>query len=458
MVIGILPLIILTVTLFSSIESYYKKEMKEKIYRQANTVAVHMSVTGGMNSFSPYSSSYTYLESIKSAIDGTVMLINPSGRVVYDSKQLEVNRTYGTREVMQALDGEAGDIYLEDGSIIKVLAPVKDANSGEVMGVVLMTGSFDGIRAAIDGFKTISYLSITALTLVILVFNYYFSNKIMNPFKRFIQTINRVTAGHLNEPFEIKGNYEIEEIGTAFNHMIERLGQVDGNRQQFVANVSHELKTPLTSMKVLAETLLNEKDAPKELYREFLEDISNEVDRETKIINDLLVLVTLDKQADSLNIETVDINKLIEHVMRRVKPLADLRDIAMELKSYRKVEAEVDETKLSLVFTNLLENGIKYNVDGGKLTVSLNADHREFTMWFSDTGIGIPKESREQIFRRFYRVDKTRSRDTGGTGLGLSIVHSTVMMHGGSIVCESNTGPGTTFILRMPLKHAGGNG
>ncbi len=435
-----MPLMILTATLFSSIESYYTEQTKEKVFRQANTIAVNLSVTGGMNHFSPYSPSYNYMENIKSMLEGTVVVLDSSATVVYDSKHTEEKLIYGTSEVISTLNGEVSDMYIEDESSIKIVTPVKDTNSGDVIGVVLLTGSFDEIRMSIERFKTVSYLSIAALTLLIMLFNYFFAEQITKPFKRFIDTLNRVKAGHIDETPVIKGNYEIEEIGTAFNHMMERLNQLEENRQQFVANVSHELKTPLTSMKVLAETLLHQENAPVDLYREFMIDIRNEIDRETKIINDLLTLVTLDKAADSLEIKPVDINKLIESVMRRLKPLADRRDIGMELKSYRNVVAEVDETKMSLVFMNLLENGIKYNVDGGKLTVSLNADHREFTMWFSDTGVGIPKDSKDKIFQRFYRVDKTRSRDTGGTGLGLSIVNSTVRMHGGNIICENNTG------------------
>ena len=157
-----------------------------------------------------------------------------------------------------------------------------------------------------------------------------------------------------------------------------------------MANVSHELKTPMTSIKVLADSLAGQEDVPVELYKEFMQDIAVEIDRENKIITDLLSLVKMDKKASELNIEKVNINELMENILKRLKPIADKKKVELVLESYRPIVAEIDEVKLSLALSNLVENGIKYNVEDGWVHVTLNADHKYFYVSVEDSGIGIP--------------------------------------------------------------------
>lgn len=232
-----------------------------------------------------------------------------------------------------------------------------------------------------------------------------------------------------------------------------RLRAIDQSRQEFVSNVSHELKTPITSMRVLADSLISGDNVPVDIYREFMQDISDEIDRETKIINDLLTLVRMDKNATELNISSVNINNLVEQILKRVRPIAKTRSIEIIFERFRPVTAEVDETKLSLAVTNLVENGVKYNNDGGWVRVSVNADHKYFYIKVSDSGVGIPKDAQARIYERFYRVDKARSRETGGTGLGLAITKNVLQLHHGGIKLNSTPGEGTTFLVRIPLKY-----
>ena len=245
----------------------------------------------------------------------------------------------------------------------------------------------------------------------------------------------------------------MEDVVDSINHMTTKLETLESSRQEFVSNVSHELKTPITSIKVLADSLLQQEDAPAELYREFLTDITDEIERENKIITDLLSLVKLDKTSGELNIETININELLEQILRRIKPIAAERNIELVFESYRPVLAEVDEVKLSLAVNNLIENAVKYNFDDGWVRVSLNADHKFFYVKVSDSGVGIPEDEQENVFERFYRVDKARSRETGGTGLGLSITRNAILMHRGAIKVYSKEKEGTTFTVRIPLNH-----
>ncbi len=228
---------------------------------------------------------------------------------------------------------------------------------------------------------------------------------------------------------------------------------MDDSRQEFVSNVSHELKTPITSIKVLADSLRGQDDVPVELYREFMDDIATEIDRENNIINDLLALIKMDRAASELNISQVDINMLVEMIMRRLRPIAEKRDIELVFESIRPVVAEIDEVKITLVMTNLIENAIKYNKEHGWVKVTLDADYQYFTVEVADSGIGIPEESIEHIYERFYRVDKSHSREIEGTGLGLAITRSAILMHRGSIKVVSEEGDGTTFTVKIPLTY-----
>ena len=235
--------------------------------------------------------------------------------------------------------------------------------------------------------------------------------------------------------------------------MLGRLKTLDDSRQEFVANVSHELKTPITSMKVLADSLLVQEDAPVELYREFMADLSEEIEREDKIINDLLSLVKMDKTASTLDVKQTNINDLVEKILKRLQPIAAAANVEVVFESFRPVNAEVDEVKISLAITNLVENAVKYNHEEGWVHVTLDADHKFFYVKVSDNGIGISQEDQEHVFERFYRVDKARSRETGGTGLGLAITKSIILMHQGAIKLQSKEGEGTTFTVRIPLNY-----
>ena len=226
---------------------------------------------------------------------------------------------------------------------------------------------------------------------------------------------------------------------------IRKLKNLDRSRQEFVSNVSHELKTPLTSIRVLADSLMGMESAPAELYQEFMQDITVEIDRENKIITDLLSLVKLDKKAADLNIAEVDINEMLENILKRLNPIASVKHVELVLESFRPVVAEIDEVKLSLAFSNLIENGYVH--------VKLDADHKYFFVTVTDSGIGIPEESIDKIFERFYRVDKSHSREIGGTGLGLAITRSAIVMHRGAIKVKSEEHKGTTFSVRIPLTY-----
>ena len=291
------------------------------------------------------------------------------------------------------------------------------------------------------------------MTLVVLVLAATFGFMMVKPFQRITRSISAVTEGYEDHYLKEYAYTETRALSEAFNKMLGRMKVLDDSRTEFVSNVSHELKTPLTSMKVLSDSLLTLEEVPPELYKEFMGDLSEEIERENKIINDLLSLVKMDKTADTLNITSENINALVEKILKRIRPIAATRNVELVFESFRPVTAEVDEVKLSLAVSNLVENAVKYNKEGGWVHVTLNADHKYFYLEVADSGIGIPEESMEHIFERFYRVDKSHSREIGGTGLGLAIARSAIVMHRGAIKAYSQIGEGTTFAVRIPLTY-----
>ena len=190
-----------------------------------------------------------------------------------------------------------------------------------------------------------------------------------------------------------------------------------------------------------------------ELYREFMQDINSEIDRESTIINDLLAMSRLDRKNGDMHIALVNINEMIEMLLKRLSLLAAAANVELIFESYREVEAEVDEVKLNLSLSNIIENAVKYNKEKGSVKVFLNSDHNSFIVRVTDTGIGIPQSELDNVFDRFYRVDKMRSRETGGTGLGLAISKSIILMHHGTVRVESVEGEGSSFTVKIPLNY-----
>ena len=296
------------------------------------------------------------------------------------------------------------------------------------------------------------------ITAVVTLFSaaiaYFISGKALEPLKELAQQAEKVDQDNLVDVrLEENTVAEFRQLSQSVNQMLNRLAHSFDLQRQFAGNAAHELKTPLTSMKVLADSLNGQEDVPVELYREFMLDIGNEIERENKIINDLLSLVKMDKSASDLNITSVNINEMLDLILKRLKPIAEKQHVDLVLESFRPVTAEIDEVKLTLAITNLVENAIKYNKEDGWVHVSLNADYQYFYLKVEDSGIGIPEDSLEHIYERFYRVDKSHSREICGTGLGLAITRNAILMHRGAIKVFSTEGEGTLFTVRISLNY-----
>lgn len=395
----------------------------------------------------------TQLDQLSTIYDGRVMLIDSSFTIVKDTYALDEQKTILSEEVMQAYNGETVQKYDADNHYIEMTFPMHDESGKNVIGVMLVSVSTDSIAATLAILKQYALMIQFLVAVIVVIAGFAVSTAFVRPFRRLTKSIKDVQDGYEADFISVNSYSETETMSAACDEMLRRLQTLDEGRQEFVSNVSHELKTPLTSMKVLADSLMGQEDIPVELYREFMTDIGAEIDRENKIINDLLSLVKMDKSAGNINITSVQINELLERIMKRLRPIAQKQNVELVMESFRPVVAEVDEVKLTLALTNLIENAIKYNNPDGWVHVSLNADHQNFFVTVEDNGIGIPKEAQNRIFERFYRVDKSHSREIGGTGLGLAIARNAIIMHRGAIKVHSMEGEGTTFTVRIPLTY-----
>ncbi len=393
------------------------------------------------------------LELLSNIYDGRVLLINSNFVIVKDTYNLDAGKAIISEEVVKSFKGEEISKYDSQNRYIEMTIPLTDSKTEEILGVLLVSVSTDSIVANYEYLKDNAMVIVAACGIVAAALALFLSQRLVRPLGRIPKSIDEVQTGEGEEALSISDYTETEAISRAFNEMIKRMQVIDQSRQEFVSNVSHELKTPLTSMKVLADSLLGQGEVPVELYKEFMTDIAEEIERENKIINDLLSLVKMDKSAGTLNIEAVNINELLELILKRVKPIAQKQNIELVMESFRPVTAEIDEVKLSLALTNLVENAIKYNKEEGWVHVSLNADHKYFFVRVEDSGMGIPEEDLEHIYERFYRADKSHSREIGGTGLGLAITRSAILMHRGAIKAHSKVGEGTIFTVRIPLNY-----
>ena len=398
------------------------------------------------------------LSLLSNVYNGRVLIVDSNYVVVKDTYDLDTGKTSLSREVITCMNGDGGtSLYDSDDHFIEIIRPIMDAdNDDRVDGVLVASVSTNEIFQNQRILRNQGFLVTAVVCLLVLVGGLFLSRLLVSPFQRVTRAIEDVTDGYTDTAISVPDYTETEQITDAFNTMLSRVKNVDNSRSDFVSNVSHELKTPMTSMKVLADSLLAQEDVPVELYREFMEDIAHEIDRENRIITDLLNMVRVDKKAGGIHIEETDIGGLIEQILHIIRPLADKKGVSLIFDSDEQVTAQVDELKLSTGLQNLFENAIKYNIDDGWVRIDLKKDRKFFIVNVSDSGIGIPEDQQEHIFERFYRVDKSHSTAIEGTGLGLAITRQVVLLHRGTISIFSRPGEGTTFSVRIPLTYDGG--
>ena len=437
-----------------------------EIQNQSTILANHLVANNYMQDPSSETINAELLQ-LSNLYDGRVLVIDQNFNVIRDTYNISSGKTIISEEVIRCFKGDSISNYDRTNRFIEMTIPITISveedtelpppgqipNGTRIIGVMLVSASTENIDANIEILNGRAMILQWLIMVLVVVLSFITARLLVKPLDQVTAAISDIKEGFGSEEISVQGCLETEQIVTAFNEVAGRMRVLDTSREEFVSNVSHELKTPITSMKVLADSLIAQKDVPIELYQEFMVDIAEEIERENKIINDLLSLVRMDKKSPDLNIEAVSINQLMELILKRIRPIAEQKDIDMIYESIRDVTAEVDEVKLTLALSNLVENAVKYNSEHGYVKVTLDADHQFFTVTIEDNGIGIPEDAKEHIFERFYRVDKSHSQQIGGNGLGLAITRSAILLHRGAIRVESEEGIGTTFFVKIPLTY-----
>ena len=448
---GIVPMFLCTQTILGSVKQNQIDERMVEVQNQCQILSSKIARTGYLSG-EDKSSLNSEIETIADVYNGRIVVVNQDFKIVQDTFHIAESRLHIAETVIRSFQGESR--YNRDKHYFAQTVPIYSLSPDKhVEGVLVMTASTEAMARLTESVGDRLVLFQVILVLVLVLAAVLAAAMMVRPFKEFQAQLHHVEQGALDTDISSEAYRETRDISNSVAQTITKLQEADQSRQEFVSNVSHELKTPITSIRVLADSLMGMGEVPVELYREFMEDISNEIDRESKIIDDLLSLVKMDKSEAELNISQVNLNVLVEQILKRLRPIANRRKVELIFESIREVTADVDEMKLSLAITNLVENAIKYNMEEGWVRVTLDADHKFFYLKVQDSGIGIPEDVQDRIFERFYRVDKARSRETGGSGLGLAITRNVVLMHKGAIKLSSKEGEGSTFTLRIPLNY-----
>lgn len=377
-----------------------------------------------------------------------MIITDESGNVIFDSNTEDTELLPAVQErIKTALDGN--DVFewnYHDGLMIsESVSPV--ISYGITIGSVYLLEE-DFQQGSLLRSIQMTVLSITLiLELAVILFSLTFSHTFSQRLKRIMASMQIIQEGDFSHKVVMNGNDELTVLGDEFNKLAERLQTSENKRRQFVSDASHELKTPLASIKLLAETIL-QNDMDMETVREFVGDIGDEADRLNRMSQKLLDLTRGDGE-DTEESEIIYMAPTVERVVRMLSTQASQSQVTVTTVINTDAPILIREDDFYRIVFNLVENGIKYNVPGGSLTVTLDRTEELGILKVSDTGTGIPEDALGHIFERFYRVDKARSRASGGSGLGLSIVRNMVQRNQGNILVESTCGKGTTFTVEF---------
>lgn len=379
-----------------------------------------------------------------------LVITDESGIALYDSaSESQTGKYVLLPEVVMAL--ERNDVFswkYHDGDMYsKAATPILSYDM--LIGCVYMMEYDPDQGALIQTLQKNTFYISLFLEVCVAIFAILFSTSFTRRLRRIMVSMRIIRKGDYSHKVKMGGNDELTVLGNEFNNLVERLQISEQKRSNFVSDASHELKTPLASIKLLSDSIL-QNDMDTETIKEFVGDIGNEADRLNRMSQKLLSLSRIESQEDS-DCEIVYITPTVNRVIRMLTGIAEENGISIETVVVQDSPILVIEDDLYQIVFNLVENGIKYNIAGGKLTVTLDRQEDNAVISVKDTGVGIPSDAVEHVFERFYRVDKARSRKSGGSGLGLSIVRNMVERNGGRISVESTVGEGSVFTLAFPV-------
>ena len=387
----------------------------------------------------------TEVEQFASLLEGRIMVVDHNYRIVKDTFGVEDNRYLMTEDVIKTMSGESIQPTTIDQQYMEAFYPVKDGSGEKINGVICVIASCQDITDMGNYMEDQRSRLSTLIIIVSVALSFGVSVFMTRKFKVLNRSVRYIAAGHTDEQIKVVGFTEMKETASAFNDILAKMQMIEDSRQEFVSNVSHELKTPLMSISGYAELMMNGLVEPENIPV-FSGRIYDEASRLTNLVTDIIQLSRLDEKSSTLSFEAIDINELAEDVANNLKQAAEKKEITLTYEGCTAVIRGVHQVVYEM-FYNLADNAVRYTPQGGHVQISVGREEGKPFYSVKDDGIGIAPNEQKRVFERFYRVDKSHSRSTGGTGLGLSIVKHGASLHNARIQMDSAPGKGTCIRL-----------
>ena len=432
---------------------HLKKEQADSLYREATLIANTYAVDLYRNEVS-LEAVKTQLDALDTYLDATLWIINPSGRMILDSSspvnvETEVVIENFDSTVTSGSNYVVGDFFHTfDETMLSVFAPI--TADYKVKGYVVIHKPISSIQTAANSLLTISYLMLVILFLLSLIILIFFTEIVYIPLRKITEATEQYASGNMHYEFTVESEDEMGYLAASLSYMASEIARSEDDQKKFIANVSHDFRSPLTSIKGYLEAMIDG-TIPPEMHEKYLSIVLNETERLTKLTNSLLTLNNLNTKGIMLNKSDFDINGVIRNVAASFEGTCRERTIAIELVltgDQMYVFADID--KIQLVLYNLLDNAIKFSHHDSIIKMETTEKYNKIFISVKDSGIGIPKDDLKLIWDRFYKSDSSRGKDKKGTGLGLSITKEIIRSHGENINVISTEGVGTEFIFSLP--------
>ena len=433
--------------------NFYCSEASQKLFYQSKETSMIQkcllasSKIGELDVLNPATAN-TAVAQMGSLKVSRLIITDPAGAVVYDSAGSASSHAL-LPEIIRALDGNNVFSWQYHDGAMRSCAAAPIYSYGAITGCVYMM-EYDTQQGKLIQSLQQNILFITIiLEIVVIIASFSFALVYTGRLRKIMTSLRIIREGDYTQRVDMEGTDELAFLANEVNELTDRLHISETKRSNFVSDASHELKTPLASIKLLSDSILqNEMDM--ETVKEFVGDIGNEADRLNRMTLKLLSLSRIESQQDG-DCEIVHLTPTLEKVQRMLSGIAEAHQISLKLEVIQDCPILILEDDLYQIIFNLVENGIKYNRPGGRLTIRLHRENDNAVVQVTDSGVGIPEDAVGHVFERFYRVDKARARKSGGSGLGLAIVKNMVERNQGTIAVKSSLGVGSTFTVTFPV-------
>ena len=451
---GIFGFLVVATFVSSMTMEHLKRDRADSLYKEATLIA-DTCASDLYNNRASLEEVKEQLDALSAYLNAQIWIINPSGRIIMTTEMpLDVEH----ESMVEGFDSTvtAGSFYTTGNffncfteEMLSVFAPI--ASNFRVRGYVVIHTAMSSIRDSSESLLSISYIMLMIFFLLSLIILIFFTEMVYVPLRRITTATEQYAAGNLHYEFQVDSEDEMGYLAASLSLMASEIARGEDNQKKFIANVSHDFRSPLTSIKGYLEAM-QDGTIPPELHEKYLGIVLNETDRLIKLTNSLLTLNNLNMKGMVLEKAAFDINQVIRSTAASFEGTCRSKRIRIELVlTGERLSVIADKSKIEQVLYNLLDNAIKFSHPDSSIKIETSEKHGKIFVSVKDSGIGIPKDSLRLIFDRFYKTDLSRGKDKKGTGLGLSITKEIIQAHNENINVISTEGVGSEFIFTLPV-------